>query len=136
MVWAQGLLCGALAALATPTAILMGVLLGPALFAVLLDSEPGKPTGRCVVLASMAASVVPLKTLWMGGHTMAIALALIGDLRTVASAWSAAAGGWLLVQVLPIGLRVALEAHAIARTAQLRAERTKLVEVWGVGPDD
>ena len=134
LVWTQGLLCGAIVALATPTATLLGVLLGPALFALLLDREPGKPTGRCVALTSMAASVAPLKTLWMGEHNMAVAVALLGDLRIIATAWSAAAGGWLLVQMLPIGLRAFLEAHAIGRTARLRAVRTKLAELWGLDP--
>jgi hypothetical protein len=62
-VWLQGLLCGALATIATPTAVLLGVLLGPALLAMLLDREPGRPTGRSVALFAMAASVAPLKTL-------------------------------------------------------------------------
>ncbi len=39
LVWLQGLLCGAMATLATPTALLLGVLLGPALLAILFDHE-------------------------------------------------------------------------------------------------
>src|ERR1700753_3961609 len=81
LVWLQGLLCGALATLATPTALLLGVLLGPALLAVAFDSEPGRPVGRSVALFSMAASVRPLKTLWMSGHTMPVAAGLVGDLQ-------------------------------------------------------
>lgn len=53
----KGLLCGALMTLATPTALLLGVLLGPAMLAVVLDREPWRPTGRSVALFSMAASV-------------------------------------------------------------------------------
>jgi len=136
LVWFQGLLCGALAALATPTALLLGVLLGPALLAMMLDGELGKPTGRCVVLTCMAACVAPLKALWLAGHSMAAATTLLGNVRIIAVAWSAAAAGWLLVQLIPIALRVVLEAHAIARTARLRAVRAKLAEVWGLGPAD
>ena len=43
LTWLQGLLCGAMVTLATPTALLLGVILGPALLAVLLDHEPGRP---------------------------------------------------------------------------------------------
>src|ERR1041384_3722306 len=40
-VWLQGLLCGALATLATPTALLLGVLLAPAFLAIALDQAAG-----------------------------------------------------------------------------------------------
>ena len=132
LVWLQGLLCGALVTLATPTALLIGVLLGPSLLAALLDTEQGKPVGRSVVLFSMAASVQPLKTLWMSGHTMQVAATLVGDLHVVGTAWIAAAAGWLLAQILPIAVRTVLDALGLARSAQLRGERTKLVSEWGL----
>jgi hypothetical protein len=131
LVWLQGLLCGALVTVATPTALLLGVLLGPALLAMVLDREPGRPIGRSVALFAMAASVAPLKTLWIAGHTMAAATALVGDVQIVATTWSAAAAGWLLAQLTPIAVRTALEALSIARAVRLRAERAKLVEAWG-----
>jgi hypothetical protein len=135
LVWLQGLLCGALATLATPTALLLGVLLGPALLVAFLDTEQGKPVGRSVVLFSMAASVQPLKTLWMSGHTMQVATTLVSDFHVIGIAWIAAAAGWLLVQILPIAARSLLEALVLARSAQLRAERTKLVSEWGLEAD-
>ena len=118
--------------LATPTALLLGVLLGPALLAVLLDHEPGRPRARSIALCSMAAAVDPLRTLWTAGHSMATATALLGNLRIVGTAWSAAAGGWLLAEIAPIAVRAALEALSIARAARLRAERARLVEAWGL----
>lgn len=130
-VWLQGLLCGALATVATPTAVLLGVLLGPALLAMLLDREPGRPTGRSVALFAMAASVAPLKTLWVAGHTMTEATALLGDMQIIATAWSAAAAGWLLAQLTPIAVRTALEGLSLARAVRLRGERSKLMEAWG-----
>ncbi len=71
LVWLQGLLCGAMVTLATPTALLLGVLLGPALLALMLDRQPGRPKARSIALCSMAASIDPLRTLWMTGHSMA-----------------------------------------------------------------
>jgi len=136
LVWAQGLLCGALVTLATPTALLLGVLLGPAMIAVLLDREPGRPTGRSVALFSMAASVEPLKTLWTTGHSMQSAVNQVCSLDLVATAWSAAAAGWLLAQILPIAMRTVLEGLGMARSARLRAERGKLVADWGFDQAD
>lgn len=128
-------MCGALATLATPTALLLGVLLGPALLAAFFDTDQGKPIGRCVVLFSMAASVQPLKTLWVSGHTMQVAASLVGDLQVVGYAWIATAAGWLLAQILPIAVRAVLDALGLARSAQLRAERAKLVSDWGLDAD-
>jgi hypothetical protein len=132
LVWLQGLLCGAVVTLATPTALLLGVLLGPALLAVVFDREPGKPRARSIVLCSMAASVEPLRTLWLTGHTIPMAAALAGNAHTVGVAWTAAAAGWLLAEILPIAVRAVLETLSIARSAQLRTERAKLVEAWGI----
>jgi hypothetical protein len=138
LIWLQGLLCGAMATLATPTALLLGVLLGPALLAIALDHEPERPRARSIALCSMAAAVDPLRTLWTSGHSMAAAGALLGDLRIVGTAWSAAAAGWLLAEVTPVAVRTGLEALSIARAARLRAERARLVEAWGLEspPDD
>ena len=121
LIWLQGLLCGALATLATPTAMLLGVLLAPGLLALVLDQDQGRPRARCILLCGMAAAIEPLRSLWTLGHTMATATALLGDVRNVGTAWSAAAGGWLLAEAAPVATRVALEAISIARSAKLRA---------------
>lgn len=131
LVWLQGLLCGAMVTLATPTALLLGVLLAPALAALVLDREPGRPRARSIVLFSMAAAVDPLRMLWTADHSIAMAAALLSP-TTVGRAWIAASAGWLLAEVTPIAVRVTLEAISIARAARLRAERTKLVEAWGL----
>jgi hypothetical protein len=56
----------------------------------------------------------------------------VGDLEVVGTAWSAAAAGWLLAQILPIAVRTVLEALGLARSAQLKAERARLVSEWGL----
>jgi len=134
MVWLQGLMCGALATLAPPIALLMGVLLGPALLALLLDRQPGRPKARSVVLFGMAASVEPLRSLWAGGHTTMAAVALLSTLHVVATAWIAAAGGWLLAEAAPVAVRATLEALSMSRTARLKALRARLAAEWGLDP--
>jgi hypothetical protein len=134
MIWLQGLLCGALATLATPTALLLAVLLGPALLALLLDRQPGRPKGRSVALCAMAAAVNPLRILWTSGHTIAVATTILTNPRVLGIAWSAAAAGWLLAEIAPIGVRAVQEALLMSRAARLRAARARLVEEWGFEP--
>jgi hypothetical protein len=130
LIWLQGLLCGALATLATPTALLLGVLLAPAIAAVLLDHQPGRPRARSIALCGMAASVDPLRTLWSSGHNLATASALLSNLQVVGMAWSAAAVGWLLAEISPLAVRAVLEALSSARVSKLQTERARLVEAW------
>src|SRR6185312_14416383 len=83
MLWLQGLLCGVLAALATPTALVLGVLLGPGLLALLLDRAPGRPSARAMLVFGLSATVFPLMALWKAGHTMEAASLLASDPGTV-----------------------------------------------------
>lgn len=130
MVWLQGLTCGAVVTLAPAIALLLGVLLGPGLLAMLFDREPGRPVARSVLLCGVAASVQPLRTLW-ADQSVDAALSLLGDVQTLGTAWSAAAAGWLMAELVPLGARLVLDALAHGRAARLRVERAKLVETWG-----
>ena len=128
--WLQGLLCGLGAALATPTAVLGSVLLAPGLIMLLVERTPGRPICRTMLLLGIAASVGPVRALWAGGHTMALALSEMSDVTVVGLAWLAAAVGWLLTELAPVLVRLALEASARAQTARLRAELATLEAEW------
>ena len=132
LIWLQGLLCGAMATLATPTTLLLTVLLAPSLLAVLLDHKAGRPMARSIALANMAASVTPLHALWAAGHTTSAALGLVTDAGIVATAWSAAACGWLLAELAPVAVRAALDGMSAARATRLRVERAQLSAAWGL----
>ena len=136
LMWLQGLACGGLVALLPPTALLLGTLLGPALVALVLDRQPGKPIGRSVFLCTLAATVGPVRTLWAAGHGMAAAIAVATDPDAVGTAWSAAAAGWLLAELVPVGVRVVLEVISLAQAARLRTVRAALAEEWGLDADD
>lgn len=136
LMWIQGLLCGGLVALLPPTALLLGALLGPALVALFLDSQPGKPVARSVVLCTLAACVKPVGILWGAGHGMAASLALATDADVVGTAWAAAAAGWLLAELAPIAVRVVLEALSLSQAARLRAMRAAVAEEWGLDADN
>jgi hypothetical protein len=130
--WMQGLLCGGLVALLPPTALLLGALLGPALLALFLDGHPGKPVGRSVMLCSLAACVTPVRMLWGAGQSMGASMALASNPNTLGTAWSAAAAGWLLAELIPLGVRMVLETMSLAQAARLRTVRAALAEEWGL----
>ncbi len=136
LVWVQGLACGAVAALAPSLALMVGALLGPGIVALAMDHEPGKPIARAVLLCGLAACVEPVRSLWSSGHGLNMTMALVGDVRVIGTAWSAAAAGWLLAEIAPIVVRAVLEAGTLTRAAQLRAARARLAEEWGLPPPE
>jgi hypothetical protein len=89
-----------------------------------------------VTLAGLAACAGPVRALWAAGHGLDISMAMIGDLRVIGAAWSAAAAAWLLAELAPLGVRAVLEATTMARANQLRAARAKLAEEWGLSPGE
>ncbi len=115
LAWAQGLLCGALVALAPALAVLLAVLLAPSLLALGLDRAAGRPVLRSVALCNASGCVGPVRALWAGGHGLGAATALLGDPRLLATAWAAGAAGWLLAELCPLGLRLVLEGAAAAQ---------------------
>jgi hypothetical protein len=135
LVWLQGLGCGALAALVPGMAVLLAMLLLPAGLAMLYDRQGGHPVARAVLLFGVATAVRPVAALWAAGNSLDAALGLLGDLRVVGTAWSVAAAGWILAELAPVAVLVALEANSKARAVRLRAERRKLAEEWGFGPE-
>ncbi len=136
MVWLQGLACGALATLATPLAVLLGVLLLPGLCVLLLDRAPGRPVARTMLLCGAAASVSPAWQLWDHGLTMANSLDQLSDFLTLGLAWAATAAGWLLAEVTPVFVHLVLEGTSRRREAELRAARARFEAEWGIPPAD
>ncbi len=131
-VWLSGLACGALVAIAPGTAALAFGLLAPGLLAAKFDREAGRPVARAVLLCGLAGCVHPTIALWNMGQSFDTAMAILSDPATLGRAWAAAAAGWLMTQAIPLGVRAALEAGAIARTARLRLLRERIAEAWGL----
>ena len=135
-VWLSGLLCGAVAAVAPGASLLAGALLAPAIIALKMDHEPGRPIARTVLTFGLAGCVHPLTMLWNAGQSLGTAATIIADPLTIATAWGAAAAGWLLAQIMPLILRVVLEASTRTRASSLRATRSRLMQDWGLDQED
>lgn len=132
LIWLQGLACGAMAALAPGLAVHAAVLLAPAILAVVLDCQPGKPVARAIALFALAACVEPMRNLWLGTQAGGGSLTILLDLQAIGTVWSAAGAGWLLTQLLPVILGVMTEAGSLARAVRLRAARERIIEEWGL----
>jgi hypothetical protein len=126
--------CGVVGTLATPTALLLGVLLCPLVLALVLDRRPDRPAARPLLLCGLAATMHPLFRLWRDGHTLEIAVALLMDAGVLATAWAAQAAGWLAAELTPLLVALTLEARSQARAARLRADRVRYEAEWDIPP--
>ena len=134
VIWLSGLTCGALVAIAPGIATVAAGLLLPGIVALKFDHESGRPIARTVLTCGLAGCVHPVITLWNSGQSFDAATSIVTDPATLGYAWSAAAAGWLLTQITPLAVRAALEAAAMARSARLRASRSRIAETWGLDP--
>lgn len=136
LIWLQGLLCGALVALAPSMAVLLAAFLGPAIAAAMFDREPGKPRARAAFLLTAASCIEPIQNLWNGSGDMvtvlSLALAPNTLLRTwILRTWIPAGTGWALAELGPIVFRAAVTFNDRRRRSRLEALREKLKEEWG-----
>ena len=80
----------------------------------------------------LATCVPPLRALWSDGRQPEPRRwRWPGDIQVLGTAWSAAAAGWLMAELAPLGTRLVLEAMARSRAAKLRVERDRLLAAWG-----
>ncbi len=131
LIWLQGLLCGALVALAPSLAMLLASFLGPAIAAALFDRDPGKPRARAAFLFSAASGIAPVHTLWSGSGDMSAALSLALNPTTLVRTWVAGGAGWALAEVAPIILQALMTFTDRLRRSRLEALREQLKEEWG-----
>ncbi len=128
--WIQGLACGALLTFAAPTALLLGVLLLPALACVLAERGAGQSVARPVALCCGAACLHPLWRLWSQGETIDTAVATLADPKALLLAWGAGACAWALCQVTPVVVRTVWEAREAANARAITIELEQLQAEW------
>lgn len=126
--------CGLLLAVSPATLLLLAGLMAPLAPALLSDAAKGRPVARSVALFGGALSIGPVMRLWRAGGDMAGALSLLGDVGVLGAAWAACAVGWLMAELAPVLIRVALDRSDQSQEAALLLARRRLEERWGVPP--
>lgn len=134
--WMLGVLCGLGAAVAPGPMVLLAIVMVPGVLAWLADRLDGKPVARGVLMVGVAGAIGPQVDLWSAGGSMAAALDLSFHMRAIGFAWATQGVAWIVAELAPVIIRVALDAAAAARAAGLRRDRARLEEEWGFGPPE
>jgi hypothetical protein len=124
------MVCGVAAAVIPGTALVIAVLLAPAIAMYATEPTRGRPIARAMIYMGTASTMMPLRLLWEHGGTLDAALDLLSDPGRPLLAWLACGAAWFLGQLTEILSRFALDARAKMAMRALSAERDKLKEEW------
>jgi hypothetical protein len=123
---------GALIALSPDIALPLLILLLPGLLALVLDRSPGCGVARAILLFQGAACVQPVLSAWYRCAGIDGCMSYLAEWQSILPVWLAAAGAWLLTQILPMGLKLLDDYRMRHRSAALVERRKALVEEWGL----
>ena len=132
--WLQGMVCGVGAAAAPGTALVVAVLLAPAVAVYATEHATGRPIARAMMLMGAASAMMSVRTLWEHGGTLDTALDLLSDPGCALLSWTACGAAWLAGQSADILTRFGLDARAKMAIRALTAERDKLNSEWMDAP--
>ncbi len=130
-----GLAGGGLIALSPDIALPLIVLLLPGLLALAVDKSPGCGVARAILLFQGAACVHPVMDAWYRCDGIDSCMGYLAEWPTVLRTWLAAAGAWLAIQLLPLGLKTLGDYRIRHRRAVLVGRRQWLASEWGLEED-
>ena len=127
--WLQGIICGAIVAIAPGTAVLFATLAAPAL-GMMATSGPKEAPVRAIMLAGAASSCTPLRLLWEQGGTLTAALDILADPSRPLLSWVACGLAWLSCYVIEAVIRFTDQLRTAVSAKSLVHEREALVREW------
>ncbi len=127
----QKILLGLLSLPLLPCLIVLAVGLAPTLCARIMDRSRAKCLTLTVGLPNLCGCLPALVRLWSSGQTFSAAWEILADPFVWASAFGAAALGWLVYLMMPPLVAVYCAAASQTRQRKLRARQKTLIEIWG-----
>ena len=122
-----------LAAVLMPSAILMGILMVPSLFAYMIDRNPRRYLTMTVGLPNFCGVLPALVALWERGQSFDGAFNGIADPWNMMVAYGAGGSGWLLYFGTPIVVSSYLSIATDGKVKSIRKYQESLIEAWGEG---
>jgi len=124
------IIVGAMLPLGAPTLLVcLGLL--PALVALLTDTDPRKSSAITIGFLNMAGVAPFVAELWLSGHTMEAALAIVRQPVNWLVMFGAAALGQALLYMIPPLVNSITVSRMEARLRVLKEGQEQLKSVWG-----
>jgi len=122
---------GGLIALSPDIALPLAVLLLPGLLALILDRTPGWGVARGILLFQGAACVHPVMDAWYRCDGIDGCMSYLAEWPAVFRVWLAAAGAWVVIQILPLVIKLLDDYRLRHRRSALAARRQAIAAEWG-----
>ncbi|MDH3241437.1 MAG: acyl-CoA synthetase [Alphaproteobacteria bacterium] len=116
---------------ALPTVLVIGMGLLPTFAALLVDVHPRKYAAWSVGLLNGSGLLPYLGQLWIKGHTLDGAFAVLSDVVAWLVVYSAAGAGWLIYMAMPTLGSVIIDIRSNSQIRRLKAEKQALIDEWG-----
>lgn len=133
--WMQGLLCGAALAWMPGYVLIIGVMLLPALAVYVMDSKRGEASARMMMPYTFAALVHPLHQVWDADGSMEAAINVLMNPVHSVLGWSAAGGGWFVLELSLFGVKLVRQFNARKRKLAIEKRLKSLSDEWDEKPD-
>lgn len=132
--WVVGLiLLAVVSTFALPTIVILIIGMLPAWVAFIVDPNPSKAAGKCVLSLNLVGIAPYLMDLWvMGGRgQMDKAYVIFTDPFTWLIMYGSAAVGWMIYLGMPHLIGAFMDMRAEHRKAQLITLREEILKEWG-----
>ena len=123
---------GGLIALSPDIALPLVILLLPGLLALVLDRSPGCGAARAILLFQAAACVHPAMDAWHRCAGADDCMMYLAAWPSILRVWLAGAAAWVVIQMLPLALKVLDDYRLRYRRSALAARREELAAEWGL----
>lgn len=130
LIVATAMLSAVLGGLALPSFVVIVAGLLPSIVAFVVDDKPGRPLFHTVAPLNVAGVAPFVLKLWLHGHTMDGALAILTNVFDIAVMYGTAALGWVLAWLNPAIAVVVAEAFSGYRLNRLEAREKELRAEW------
>jgi hypothetical protein len=117
--------------LAAPLFVVFLIGMVPTVVAFVCDRDRDKYMAIAIGAGNFAGVVPFLVALAMQGPTLTRAAETVTDIFSIATMFSGAAAGWVIVSILPAVVAVYMNVTTDGRVQRVRRAQHKLVEEWG-----
>lgn len=108
----------------------------PALLALVLEREPGRPMTRTLLLFGVAGGWDSIAAFWPSGSLRGSDWAALADVHALVRAWLAQAAGCLLAEALGLGFVLLADRESTRVKAACEAEIAALKAEWSLSEWD
>lgn len=131
-----GVIAGLVVSMTPDIALPLAILLLPGLIYLVVDRSSGWAVARTILLFQAAACVRPISQSWFECAGIDSCMSMLADVAVILRVWLAGAVGWIVSQILPLGLKLLNDMRLQRYRAEVERRRLQVKTEWGLDTTD